>query len=191
MSKTTEVEIYLGEGVYVYEEIEHEQMDEGKLKNHINYIIQREQIKSIMSNKNSLDYFKDKKEELEKFVLNSINVVVNADNGGGRDGLRSIWSTNPKATINSLNIHNLSTKEELVEFEKLFLKNCIVGEMKKKAKVDVMFKLLQKVIDSNVNYCWTATRAIVDDWDRNDRTIYKNRLFGDTTKQIISNIINK
>ena len=189
MSKTTEVEIYLGEGVYVYEEIEHEQMDEAKLKNHMNYIIQREQIKSIMSNKNSLDYFKDKKEELEKFVLNSINVVVNADNGGG--GLQRIWSTNPKSSINSLNIHNLSTKEELVEFEKLFLKNCCSGEMKKKAKVDVIFRLLQKVIDSNVNYCWTATRAIVDEWDRSDRTVYKNRLFGDTTKQTISNIINK
>ena len=189
MSKTTEVEIYLGEGVYVYEEIKHEKMTEAKLKNHINYIIQREQIKSIMSNKNSLDYFKDKKEELEKFVLNIINVVVNADNGGG--GERCIWSTDPKATINSLNIHNSSTKEELVEFEKLFLKNCVVGEMKKKAKVDVMFKLLQKVIDSNVNYCWTGTRAKVDDWDRSDRTVYKNRLFRDTTKQTISNIINK
>ena len=189
MSKTTEVEIYLGEGVYVYEEIEHEQMDEAKLKSHINYIIQREQIKSIMSNKNSLDYFKEKKEELEKFVVNIINVVVNADNGGG--GEKSIWSTNPKSSIQSLSIHNSSTKEETVEFEKLFLKNCIMGEMKKKAKVDVMFKLLQKVIDSNVNYRWTATRAIVDEWGRHDRTVYKNRLFRDTTKQTISNIINK
>ena len=190
MSKT-EVEIYLGEGVYVYEEIAHEQMDEAQLKSHINYIIQREQIKSIMSNNNSLDYFKDKKEELEKFVFNSINVVVNADIGGGQSGERRLWSTNPKATISSLHIHNETTKEERVEFEKLFLKNCCSGEMKKKAKVDVIFRLLQKVIDSNVNYRWTATRAFIDSWGRSDRTVYKTRLFTETTKQTIYNIINK
>ena len=167
MSKTTEVEIYLGEGVYVYEEIETID-DEKEMENMKQFIVCREQVKSMMSNKNSLDYFKQKNEhDHYRDDLGSIVGYI----------LPSVYDRDYKNTHNrpvfSDDLRHINTIRNIVggnydkmdEAFKLFLKNQrgnLRGRerFKKKFSVELMYNLLKDAIEYNKDEVWTTNSFV-------------------------------